>query len=111
MGPARMISSLLINRRLCHGWRLADHNHRRAQQVVQLQSFHEVRVPHHAAVGNADVIEVVEEGNRYVVSVRFTALIREEDDVPAARVEEIWHLVKPRSGDTGWLLAGIQQVQ
>ncbi len=60
---------------------------------------------------DADVIEVVEEGNRYVVSVRFTALIREEDDVPAARVEEIWHLVKPRSGDTGWLLAGIQQVQ
>lgn len=58
----------------------------------------------------ADVIEVVEEANRYVVSVRFTGQIR-EDNGPTEAVDEIWHLVKPRSGTGGWLLAGIQQQQ
>lgn len=58
----------------------------------------------------ADVIDVAEEDSRYVVSARFTGQIR-EDDGPAASVDEIWHLVKPRHGNGGWLLAGIQQVQ
>lgn len=58
----------------------------------------------------ADVIEVVEEENRYVVSVRFTGQIR-EDNGPVEAVNEIWHLVKPRSAKGGWLLAGIQQQQ
>ncbi len=58
----------------------------------------------------ADVIEVVEEENRYVVSGRFSGQIR-EDNGPVEAVDEIWHLVKPRSGTGGWLLAGIQQQQ
>lgn len=57
----------------------------------------------------ADVIDVAEEDNRYVVSARFTGQIR-EDNGPAESVDEIWHLVKPRNGNDGWLLAGIQQV-
>jgi len=59
----------------------------------------------------ADVIEVAEEANRYIVSVRFSGLIREDKEAPAAPVDEIWHLVKPRDGSGGWLLAGIQQLQ
>ncbi len=58
----------------------------------------------------AEVIEVVEEGNRYIVSVRFTGQVR-EDAGPATAVDEIWHLVKPIQGQGGWLLAGIQQLQ
>jgi len=58
----------------------------------------------------ADVIDVAEEDNRYVVSTRFTGQIR-EDNGPAESVDEIWHLVKPRNGNGGWLLAGIQQIQ
>lgn len=58
----------------------------------------------------ADVIDVVEEDNRYVVSVRFTGQVR-EDHGPAESVDEIWHLVKPRHGSGGWRLAGIQQIQ
>ena len=58
---------------------------------------------------NAEVLEVVEDASRYVVSVRFSGLIREEGDAPAESVSEIWHLVKPRHGSVGWLLAGIQQ--
>jgi predicted lipid-binding transport protein (Tim44 family) len=60
---------------------------------------------------NAEVLEVVEEASRYVVSVRFSGLIREEGDAPAESISEIWHLVKPRHGSVGWLLAGIQQAQ
>ena len=60
---------------------------------------------------DAEVLEVVEEPTRYVVSVRFSGLIREEQDAAAMPIDEIWHLVKPRDGQGGWLLAGIQQTQ
>ena len=60
---------------------------------------------------NADVIDVAEEDNRYIVSVRFTGLLREEADAAPAPFDEIWHLTKPRSGSGGWLIAGIQQAQ
>jgi predicted lipid-binding transport protein (Tim44 family) len=58
----------------------------------------------------ADVLEVVEEGTRYIASVRFVGQVREERNGPLEAVDEIWHLVKPRDGG-GWLLAGIQQTQ
>ena len=59
----------------------------------------------------AEVLDVAEEANRYVVSVRFSGLIREEQDAAAEPIDEVWHLVKPRQGRGGWLLAGIQQMQ
>jgi len=59
----------------------------------------------------ADVIEVVEEDRRYIVSVRFSGLIREERNAPAAAFAEIWHMTKPIDGNKGWVIAGIQQLQ
>lgn len=59
----------------------------------------------------ATVVEVAEEAERYVVSVRFGGLVREESNGPAEPIDEIWHMVKPRDGSRGWTLAGIQQVQ
>ena len=59
---------------------------------------------------DADVIDVTEESNRYIVSVRFSGQIR-EDNGPTENIDEIWHMVKPRQGNGGWLLAGIQQIQ
>ena len=59
----------------------------------------------------ADVIDVVEEATRYIVSVRFTGQIREEKNGPVEALDEVWHLVKPREGQAGWRLAGIQQLQ
>ena len=58
---------------------------------------------------DASLLEVSTEGERHWVSVRFHGTIR-EDQRPAAPFEEVWHLQKPVSGETGWLLAGIQQV-
>lgn len=60
---------------------------------------------------NAEVLDVSQEANRYIVSVRFTGLIREEKDAAAAPFDEIWHMTKPTDNSRGWVLAGIQQVQ
>ena len=57
----------------------------------------------------AEVLEVAEEAGSYVVSVRFTGLIRESADGNPEPFNEIWHLVKPLGGRSGWLVAGIQQ--
>lgn len=58
---------------------------------------------------NAQVIDVAEENDRYVVSVRFTGLLREQADAVPEAFDEIWHLSKPLAGSGGWLIAGIQQ--
>jgi predicted lipid-binding transport protein (Tim44 family) len=60
---------------------------------------------------NAEVLDVAEETNRYIVSVRFSGLIREEKGAAAAPFDEIWHMTKPADNSRGWVLAGIQQVQ
>ena len=44
-------------------------------------------------------------------SILFTGTIREEAGAQPEAFDEIWHLVKPRQGGSGWLLAGIQQMQ
>lgn len=59
----------------------------------------------------AEVLEVDEEPSRYVVSVLYRGLIREEKDATAESINEVWHLEKPRHGSSGWLLAGIQPLQ
>ena len=46
----------------------------------------------------------------YLASVRFSGSMR-ENQAGAAPFEEVWHLGKPVNGRSGWLLAGIQQVQ
>lgn len=58
----------------------------------------------------AELLEVVTEGDLHWASVRFTGMIRE---TPAGQPEhfvEVWNLAKPVSGGSGWVLAGIQQM-
>ncbi len=56
------------------------------------------------------VLEVAEEAQRYVVSVKFTGFIRFGAGSDDETFDEIWHLTKARQGSGGWVLAGIQQV-
>lgn len=58
---------------------------------------------------DAEVLEAVDEGNRHVVSVRFTGLVREDANEAPVPLDEVWHLSKPISGPGGWVIAGIQQ--
>lgn len=59
---------------------------------------------------NAEVVDVVEESARYIVSVRFNGLLREEAEAAPTAFDEIWHLTKPAAGNEGWRIAGIQQI-
>jgi len=58
---------------------------------------------------NAEVLDVATEGDSYVVSVRFSGMIREEAGADPQPFSEVWHLEKPINGRTGWLVSGIQQ--
>jgi predicted lipid-binding transport protein (Tim44 family) len=58
----------------------------------------------------ADLLELATEGSQHWASVRFSGTVRE---APGARPEgfaEVWNLVRPADGSSGWLLAGIQQM-
>jgi predicted lipid-binding transport protein (Tim44 family) len=58
---------------------------------------------------NAELLEVVTEGNRHIASVHFSGLLREDAAAPD-NFAETWHLVKPVDGSRGWNVAGIQPV-
>ncbi|HXI38050.1 MAG TPA: Tim44-like domain-containing protein [Burkholderiales bacterium] len=60
---------------------------------------------------NADLLEVVTEADKHWASVRFSGAVREAPGAPAEDFQEVWNLVKPANGSSGWLLAGIQQMQ
>ncbi len=59
---------------------------------------------------NADLLEVLTEGDRHWAAVRFSGVIRETPGAAPEGFEEIWNLAKPVDGSSGWLLAGIQQM-
>ena len=58
---------------------------------------------------HAQVMEVEEDADGYVVSVRFTGVIKTDIGEPDESFDEVWHLTKLRQGSTGWVLSGIQQ--
>lgn len=58
----------------------------------------------------AELLEVATEGGKHWASVHFSGTIRETPDAAPAGFEEVWNLVKPADGSSGWLLAGIQQM-
>jgi predicted lipid-binding transport protein (Tim44 family) len=58
---------------------------------------------------NADLLEVVTEGDKHWASIRFSGSLRESPSDAPQGFEEVWNLSKPVSGG-GWQLAGIQQM-
>jgi predicted lipid-binding transport protein (Tim44 family) len=59
---------------------------------------------------NADLLELASEKDSHWASVRFSGMVREMPAGAPVGFEEIWNLVKPADGSSGWLLAGIQQM-
>lgn len=57
----------------------------------------------------ADLLDVSTEATRYVASVRFHGQLREDSQNAPEAFSEVWHLVKPLNGASGWQVAGIQQ--
>jgi predicted lipid-binding transport protein (Tim44 family) len=58
----------------------------------------------------ADLLELATESGKYWASVRFSGTVRETPGTEPVGFEEVWNLVKPADGSSGWLLAGIQQM-
>ncbi|WP_298830291.1 TIM44-like domain-containing protein [uncultured Piscinibacter sp.] len=59
---------------------------------------------------DAEVLDVAQETERQVVSVRFHGLIREAREAGAMPFDEVWHLVRAADGSREWAIAGIQQM-
>ncbi len=59
---------------------------------------------------NAELLEVATEDGVHWASVRFSGTVREAAGGAPEAFTEVWNLVKPRDGSSGWLLAGIQQM-
>ncbi len=58
---------------------------------------------------NAELLEVANDGDYTIASVRFTGQLSENSNTPE-NVDEIWHIQKSRQvANAAWLLAGIQQ--
>jgi predicted lipid-binding transport protein (Tim44 family) len=59
---------------------------------------------------DAQLLGVEKVGDEYLASVRFSGLIKEAENAQPEPFTEVWNLVKPISGQGGWVLAGIQQL-
>jgi predicted lipid-binding transport protein (Tim44 family) len=57
----------------------------------------------------AQVLNVTQDEAGYVASVRFTGRVRDQQGAVPEDLDETWHLSKPRAGQGGWVIAGIQQ--
>jgi predicted lipid-binding transport protein (Tim44 family) len=58
----------------------------------------------------AELVDLATEGERHWASVRFSGRVREARGSEPVDFAEVWNLVKPADGSSGWLLAGIQQM-
>jgi predicted lipid-binding transport protein (Tim44 family) len=59
---------------------------------------------------DAELLGIEESPTDYLASVKFSGTIRENEQGSGEPLEEVWNLTKPKSGRSGWLLAGIQQI-
>jgi len=57
---------------------------------------------------NAELLGIESVSGGHLASVRYSGMLRESTDAEAFRFEEVWNLYK--GGESGWLLAGIQQI-
>lgn len=60
---------------------------------------------------DAEVIDMVRDGDRDIVSVRYHGMLREDPSHPPTPFDEVWHLARPSDGHGNWAIAGIQATQ
>lgn len=83
-----------------------------AEINMQIRERGEAKQQTEVVTLDAQMVEVVTEGNQVIASVRFSGLIREEEGGKAEPFNEIWHVHKSLAQQNApWLVAGIQQVQ
>ena len=60
---------------------------------------------------DAQLLGIEELPDAYMASVEFSGMIREEPSAGPSPFREVWNMTKPRSGTSGWLVAGVQALQ
>jgi predicted lipid-binding transport protein (Tim44 family) len=60
---------------------------------------------------DAKLLGIEDLGNDYMASVEFSGMIREEPSSGPSPFREVWNMTKPKSGSSGWLVAGVQALQ
>lgn len=58
----------------------------------------------------AERVDLTEEGDRSIASVRFRGMISEDANAAPEQIDEVWHFVRGRDAGNQWQLAGIEQV-
>lgn len=59
---------------------------------------------------DATVLDVADEADRQIVSVRYRGEVVEEAGTAPTAFDEVWHLVRTHGGDDAWRIAGIEQM-
>ena len=59
----------------------------------------------------AQLLGIEDLGEGYMASVEFSGMIREEPDQAPSPFREVWNMTRPKSGQAGWLVAGVQALQ
>jgi predicted lipid-binding transport protein (Tim44 family) len=59
----------------------------------------------------AQLLGIEDLGGDYMASVEFSGMIREEPSAGPSPFREVWNMTKPKSGNSGWLVAGVQALQ
>lgn len=60
---------------------------------------------------DARLLGIEELSDEYMASVEFSGMIREEPSAGPSPFREVWNMTKPKSGQSGWLVAGVQALQ
>jgi predicted lipid-binding transport protein (Tim44 family) len=60
---------------------------------------------------DAQLLGIEDLGTDYMASVEFSGMIREEPSSGPSPFREVWNMTKPKSGNSGWLVAGVQALQ
>jgi predicted lipid-binding transport protein (Tim44 family) len=60
---------------------------------------------------DAQLLGIEDLGTDYMASVEFSGMIREEPSAGPSPFREVWNMTKPKSGNSGWLVAGVQALQ
>ncbi len=59
----------------------------------------------------ASLLGIEDLGDDYMASVEFSGMIKEDPSAGPSPFREVWNMTKPKSGRSGWLVAGVQALQ
>jgi len=81
-----------------------------AEMKLELQDRGNAKNETDVVTLDAELLGIETQAYDYVASVKFTGMIKEGGATNPEAFAEVWNLAKPINGQSGWLLAGIQQL-